>query len=199
MIDAGVHGEEARFEHQIQALGHSPKDLSFIMLTHGHTDHSGTAKYFQDKYQIPVICGKGDEELLLKGQNDSLCATNLLGSAIKLFVPEKYPSLIPDIIVDGEYRLSKFGVDGRIVPMEGHTDGSIALVLEEAAFVGDIIRGKAMAKKTPELHFFQCDLEKNEKEIKKALTWNCDLWFTGHFGPLKPERVEKWLASHPYH
>ena len=198
LVDAGIEGEEVRIENQLAALGVNGKDLKFILLTHGHTDHAGTSKYFKETYGIPIIVGEGDLPMLLSGKNDSLCATSFLGEITRLFVPAQYPPVEPDVVVSESINLKNYGVDGTIIPMKDHTEGSLILVLEKTAFVGDLLRGKAMAKNTPALIFYQCDLEENQKNVIKTLLFNCDMWFTGHFGPLKTSRIQSWLESKPY-
>lgn len=198
MVDAGVPGEESIIENQINALGFAPENCKFIMLTYGHTDHAGTASYFQNTYNTPIICGIGDTTLVFNGKNDSLCAAGMLGSLFKFFIPKEYPPCKPDIIVEEQISLNKYGIPGKIIPFEGHTEGSLLLQIGNVAFVGDMIRGKAMARQTPSLHFYQCDLEKNKSNIENALSLNADVWFTGHFGPLKKQRIIQWLNSDPY-
>ena len=49
------------------------------------------------------------------------------------------PSVEPDIIVDDEFSLSAFGINGRVIHTPGHTNGSISVLLNGGeAIVGDL-------------------------------------------------------------
>jgi metallo-beta-lactamase class B len=51
-------------EPGMRALGFDPAVIKIIILTHGHGDHWGGAKYLQDKYHARVLLGRGDANLL---------------------------------------------------------------------------------------------------------------------------------------
>jgi len=52
LIDTGYDGNtEKILLPQLQKLGLKPEDIRYILLTHGHADHFGGAKYFQDHYK----------------------------------------------------------------------------------------------------------------------------------------------------
>ena len=45
-------------------LGLNPADIKYIVITHGHLDHWGGAKYLQDKYHPHILMGPGDWDLV---------------------------------------------------------------------------------------------------------------------------------------
>jgi hydroxyacylglutathione hydrolase len=198
LIDAGVDGDESKIENHLEALDIRPEQISFLVITHGHPDHSGTAAYFKEKYGIKVIAGQGDQHIINSGKLDKLCSTSALGDLVYYAVPKEFKAFNADVFINEETSLIEYGIDGTIFPITSHTEGSRAIVVDGHAFVGDIIRGKAMAKRTPALHFYQCDMTRNEEVINEVLTWSCETWYPGHFGPLKPVRIKKWLESQPF-
>jgi metallo-beta-lactamase class B len=51
---------EQIIEPGMRTLGLDPAQIKFILITHGHGDHYGGAKYFQDKYGSKVMMGGPD-------------------------------------------------------------------------------------------------------------------------------------------
>jgi metallo-beta-lactamase class B len=51
-------------EPGMKQLGLDPNDIKYIILTHGHGDHYGGAKYFQDKYHMPIGTTQEDWDLM---------------------------------------------------------------------------------------------------------------------------------------
>ena len=52
MIDSGYPGDEKIIDNLIRKHGFNPENIDYLILTHGHVDHSGGAHYFQEKYGI---------------------------------------------------------------------------------------------------------------------------------------------------
>lgn len=103
-------------------------DLKYIVLTHGHGDHIGGVKALKDKYDIPVLIHKEDEEML-KDANKNLSKTMAFGAI----------EIIPDrTLVDGD--IIKFGeLEATILHTPGHTKGGICLKIENYLISGDTL------------------------------------------------------------
>ena len=50
----------------LRTLGLDPATIKYVVISHGHSDHSGGAKYLQDKFNAHVILGAADWDLLDK-------------------------------------------------------------------------------------------------------------------------------------
>jgi metallo-beta-lactamase class B len=48
----------------MKALGLDPATIKYVIISHGHSDHSGGAKYLQDKFNAHVILTAADWDLL---------------------------------------------------------------------------------------------------------------------------------------
>jgi metallo-beta-lactamase class B len=63
---------DAIFDYSIQdevdeglkALGLNPADIKYVIVSHGHLDHAGGAKYLQEKYNARLIMSAADYDLL---------------------------------------------------------------------------------------------------------------------------------------
>jgi len=54
------------FEPGMKQLGLNPADIKLVIVTHGHYDHFGGAKYLQDKYNTPIGLSAADWDLMAK-------------------------------------------------------------------------------------------------------------------------------------
>lgn len=118
LIDALMNGEEAArdIEGGLQALGLDPADIRYLIISHGHGDHSGGAAYLGEKYGPQVVMSRFDWEMSqdpergiqLPGWND---------------VPE------PSVLVEGEYELTLGNTTITLVETPGHTMGTVSTIL----------------------------------------------------------------------
>jgi metallo-beta-lactamase class B len=53
-------------EAGIKKLGLDPINIKYLIITHGHGDHHGGAKYLQDKYRPKVVMGPKDWDLVAR-------------------------------------------------------------------------------------------------------------------------------------
>jgi glyoxylase-like metal-dependent hydrolase (beta-lactamase superfamily II) len=123
VVDPGGSADET-----IKFVEDNNIDLKYIVLTHGHGDHIGGVKALKDKYDIPVLIHKEDEEML-KDANKNLSKTMAFGAI----------EIIPDrTLVDGD--IIKFGeLEATILHTPGHTKGGICLKIENYLISGDTL------------------------------------------------------------
>lgn len=193
MIDSGKHGDEQELIAAMRAAGINPRSIDYLIITHGHTDHAGGARYFKEHFDIPIIAGRGDQDMLAAGKNSTLCSTGLLASFLKPSIErESYPPVAADIWIDEHYDLAALGASGRIVSVPSHTPGSIALIIDDKGWVGDLVRGGLISKSKPVRHFYMCDLPSNDHDIKALLIDEAvKTWYTGHMGPVPAQAVRE--------
>jgi len=55
---------EAEVDEGLRKLGLNPADIKYVIVSHGHLDHAGGAKYLQDKYGSKLIMSAADYDLL---------------------------------------------------------------------------------------------------------------------------------------
>tara|TARA_R110002110_G_scaffold415561_2_gene650922 strand:+ start:138578 stop:139345 length:768 start_codon:yes stop_codon:yes gene_type:complete len=193
MIDSGNPGDEATIEAAMREAGMPPGSFKYLFLTHGHLDHLGTARHFQSQYGVQVIGGSGDAGLFSADDAQPLCTTSLLAVGIDTMLQGKtYPPFTADRLIDAPAALDSLGLRGEILPMPGHTEGTLLVIFDEVVFVGDLIRGELYRPAVPTRHFFMCDLQDNDEDIARLLEREeLTRWFTGHFGPLEAEQVRR--------
>ncbi len=106
LIDAGYPEQvETVLLPGLKALALDPGQVRAIIVTHGHSDHFGAAKYFQDTYKTRVYLSAADWDLLTTPES-----------------PKR------DQIVIDRQPITFGGTEFLPVLVPGHTKGSLALI-----------------------------------------------------------------------
>ena len=189
MIDSGYERGAAALDAAMRAEGLDPADLRAVIVTHGHADHAGGARYFQQRYGARVVAGSGDRGMLSTGRNERLCPTGLI-ARLRVSTDRSaiYTPTTPAVAVGDVTSLAPItGVDGQVIPLPSHTPGSLVVVIGGAAFVGDLFRGEIVGSGATE-HFYMCDLAANRADVQRLLrdaAFGATVFFPGHFGPVE--------------
>lgn len=193
LIDTGGPDDLPALEAALRHEKLKVEDLSLAIVTHGHFDHAGLAAALK-KRGVPIMLGAGDVELARRGRNDDLRPTSFTADALKLVLPDRYARFEPDIVVDKPLDLSPYGVAGEVIPMPGHTRGSLVVVLANgSAFVGDQmaggILGGVLCPEQPTEHYFQADVRQNHANIRALVRIGVETFYLGHGGPVRRDAV----------
>jgi metallo-beta-lactamase class B len=118
LLDAGFENKAEALDAQLRRLDLDPANVKYILLGHGHADHFGGAKYFQDKYRTKVASSAADWDLI----NPPSAPTGAPGRGGGGARPTR------DVVL-AEGQPLQFG-DLTITPVAipGHTPGSLAFV-----------------------------------------------------------------------
>lgn len=119
LLDAGFENKAEALAAQLQKLNLDPASVKYILLGHGHADHFGGSKFFQDKYATKIASSAADWELI-NPANPAGQAPNRGGA--RGAIPAK------DVVLT-EGQPFQFG-DLTITPIAipGHTPGSLAFI-----------------------------------------------------------------------
>ncbi len=201
LVDAGLESDAPALARELRRLAIDPARLRGIIVTHGHADHAGGAGWFQREYGTPVIVGAADVGMLERGRNDHLCPTDATGRRqLQRHQSAQFSPVRADVAVAQRRPLDALvGIPGTLVPMPGHTAGSLVVDLGDAVLVGDTFRGGILGHRA-RTHFYMCDLAANRASIRKLLedvAPRAQRYFTGHFGPVDRTSVEQLAASDP--
>lgn len=65
LIDSGYPADQDLVLASIESLGLKPADAAAMLITHGHTDHTGSAAHFAATYGTPILSSSRDRAQLL--------------------------------------------------------------------------------------------------------------------------------------
>ncbi|MCV7424503.1 MBL fold metallo-hydrolase [Mycobacterium yunnanensis] len=188
LVDAGKPGEDDRLIAELARAGVKPEDLALIILTHGHTDHTGAARTFE-RFGVPIAIGAGDRDLLRNGKNGVLPATGAVGNVLRPSVKRMTcEGVTPQILVTEPLRLDEYGFGGEVLPVAGHTPGSCAVGLDSGEFIiGDLLRGGYclghLRPHRPLRHFYAEDVGEVRRALDGLLERDPRRFYVGHGGP----------------
>ena len=215
LIETGVSvaGYQDSLVHSIKKLGFNPDDISLAVVTHGHGDHAGNARFLQQTYHIPIAGSKADLVKFTTGKTElSKCEdVSIWGSRLRAYSDLPYQPFTPEILIEkATIDLDKYGVNGKIIPIAGgHTPGDLLVLIGPNLFVGDAFLGTFKAQGgglAPDghqvrEHFYHENkqlADQNLKLIEKiALENNVKTLYPTHNGPVSIHALTKYIEEEP--
>lgn len=131
LVDTGIRRDARRVLRFVQGLGHAPRDVRHIVITHCDIDHIGGAAALRRATGAELAIHELDAGVLSGAE-----PPHKGGPAMRLLVRLlRFRPVTPDrLLRDGD------DVGGlRVLHVPGHTAGSIALVRGEVVLSGDAL------------------------------------------------------------
>ena len=141
LIDCGMPNQAPAFERALAKLSVRPSDIGLIVLTHGHSDHAGSAKEIKQLTGAPLAVHERERAWLEQGQAPLPPGVTAWGRAFVRLLSHAGPALVPATTVDlpltdDGLALADYGIAGRVVYTPGHTLGSVSVLAGERRGVG---------------------------------------------------------------
>jgi glyoxylase-like metal-dependent hydrolase (beta-lactamase superfamily II) len=195
LVDAGTIGDMDDLRRDLAGFGLRPASIGLVIVTHAHHDHAGLAADLKI-LGARVMLGAGDVPAARRGEDDPLRPTGLTGALFEPLLPKVFPEFEPDVVVGQPVSLEPWGIDGTVLPMPGHTPGSLVVLLgNHAAFVGDQMLGGWLAgmlfPHSPGEHYYQADVAANRRNIAVLLAMGVETFYLGHGGPVSRTDVTR--------
>lgn len=194
LVDTGYPKDAPVILKKLSEHGVDTKEISLILITHGHMDHFGSTVELKKHIDAPVAIHSLDAESARKGFNSSIHPTGMTGRLLSPFLAKKgmakFKPFEPDILIKDTMNLEKYGVKGKVISTPGHTPGSISIVLSSGKIiVGDLIMGGIIRKSHPSYPPFADDIAQIRKNIEQVMHLSPTQIFSGHGGPFDPESI----------
>jgi len=194
LVDTGFPGSAPAIINSLTRNGIEPDWVSLILITHGHSDHFGSAAEIKKQTGAPIAVHQLDAEVLKKGQDSALSPTGAIGrfflSLMAKRGPAKAPPVKPDIIIGEEMDLNKYGADGKVIHTPGHTAGSLSVILSSGeAIVGDLIMRGIVRFWQPNYPLFADNMFQLKESLKLILRKKPTKIYCTHGGPFNPRVV----------
>ncbi len=198
LVDTGSTGDGRRIRDALPHYGVRLTDLALIVITHAHPGHAGGLVYLQDRLDVPVAVHRLDADALRQGFNRTFSPASKLGRLLCPLLPRGvgYAGVEPDILIEGEFDLSPYGVVGKVVSTPGHTPGSLSVILDGGeAIVGDLVVGGLIRRRKPHVSAFADDENQVLASIQKLLDQSMETVYSTHGGPFSADAVRRQLLD----
>ena len=193
LVDSGTKGQQGTIIEAISETGRTPADLKHILITHHHSDHTGSlaslvettgAKAYVHPLDAPRT--RGDEPVA--GPNPDVRMGRMLKPLLMRLQPSRMPPVaIEREVVDGDELPIAGGV--KVVHTPGHTAGHVSYLWPESGgvlFAGDAA-GKFREIQPPVggmASMFTEDAEAAKESFRKMAELEFDTVCMGHGGTL---------------
>lgn len=212
VVDTGIAGNGDKILDYIRKIGRSPRDLRWILVTHFHFDHSGSASELRELTGASVVAHEAETEtaangaLLLRkgneGEQPPIWYRWMQGyrGARRWTEVEIHDTEVQETVRDGDTIPCLGGL--RVIHTPGHTPGSICPILESESrvlFLGDSAMNNIDRLSRP----LMWDRERRREldaSLRSLRELEADVAVFGHGPPLTsdPMKAIRGLTDRPY-
>jgi hydroxyacylglutathione hydrolase len=175
LIDGGAEGHIKTFQRAMQRLNIAPKEISLIVLTHGHWDHIGTLHPIQQVTGAQVAVHYKDQPWVESGRPEFPRGVTTYGKGMiwlseKIIHPKLHPVKADIVMDDNGMSLQEYGIPAKVIYTPGHSMGHMSIIAESGeAFVGDMAMNAWFLRLTPGLPVLADDINMVVQSWKKIL------------------------------
>ena len=201
LIDGGAQGNIKAFLRGMSHLGIDPREISLILLTHGHWDHIGSLHPIQQVTGAKVAIHHRDQASVETGKPPFPAGVNaygrLMSSLAKQLIHPNLPPVKTDIVLDDMgMSLTEYGIPGKVIYTPGHSQGHVSILLDSGdAFVGDMAMNSWYLRLTPGLPVLADDIDMVVQSWKKILPMGIKQVFPAHGMDFPVEIMQKEILT----
>lgn len=180
LIDAGAGVEPRSVVDQIRSLGVEPADLTHLLVTHAHADHSGGAYFFSEQFDVRVLAPRRSAPWI---EEEDLEKTSLRVAREAGVYPGSYELTgcsISGTFTDGD-RVEVGRRSLRVVETPGHSADHCCFLLESGGrtllFSGDCVFA---AGRVHLQNVWDCSIPDYAESIRRLDELRIDALFPGH-------------------
>ncbi|MGP3779553.1 MBL fold metallo-hydrolase [Halanaerobium saccharolyticum] len=195
LVDAGMPDKVGEIKKVLAEEDAALEDIILIIITHVHYDHVGSLSALQKKTKAKILVHENEKDFLEKGKTNfpegTVFISKLISKLSNLFSEGKFKAVSPDIIINDNYDLKQYGIDGEVIETPGHTRGSISIIINGE----NIICGDTLFNFMPHSVYppFANDKKQLIESWKKINDYNCQRFYPGHGSVFTQEKFIKTL------
>jgi len=198
LIDSGSVSDEEKLVSEIKQAGFGLDDLTAIIITHYHSDHSGNGAYLANQTSVPIYMHPIDAPYVQRGETPIPVypAPGIITGLIYRFVVKSSPTTIKPFHATNEINDSDvIDVLGglEVIHVPGHTAGQVALLWrdENALFAADAAANVMRLGYTPGYD----DVATAKQSLKKLTKFKFDSAFFGHGNPITANAQQQFIKQ----
>lgn len=202
LVDSGLPADQQQLAEQMILHRVSPEDLSLVVVTHAHFDHTGSLAALQSLKNppIPIAAHSQAAACLARGRSAPFGESLRIGRMLRPLITRfpRTPPVAVDLPIRKPCRLEPYGVRGSLQPTPGHTQGCLTVLLEGGdALVGDLLRPRMFFRRGRRVAWVVNDLEAWRQSLAHLIALGAERFYGGHGGPFSRAQVEellRWLG-----
>lgn len=195
ILDKQLTNRRDLLQKELDKAGCNADNLKLVILTHGDYDHVSNAVYLREKYKVKIALHPMDLDLVKNPNLKMLMQSFRYRSVIfkiifslmkkkiekvNLQILNEFQKFTPDILIDDKFNLLNYGFHAKIVPLSGHTAGSIGILMPN----GDLIAGDTFVNNSkPEISLNAYDFNLLSESVNRLKQLNIKTVYPGHGNP----------------
>lgn len=192
LIDTGMKGDGVSVLDAIHMLGHRPSEVSHILITHGHIDHTGSLAQLKRETGAQVVAGADDRDFIEGRRKTAAMGREGFGGKIfkiALYLMEtiffRYEPVSVDTALTDDTVLNLHDTTVWALATPGHSPGSFSFYLHDAKilFTGDALTGDPSLRLPPRPGC--ADYAQALASVEKIASLSVDICCFGHGVPLR--------------
>ena len=176
LIDTGFIGMKKKLKRWLDKF-----NIKLVILTHAHVDHVWNVSYLKNIYGCKVAIGSMDIDNIdnskIKSKPSSKSHTGwtkLMNFGMRKFVPKAFDI---DYALEDNQVIDKYGLNLKIVSLNGHTNGSIGILYNNYLFAGDALVNR---RRKANIAYQNQSNTSALSSYQKILNLSPELVFVGH-------------------
>lgn len=202
LVDTGVKGQSQKIINELKKLNIKPEEIDYILLTHSHEDHIGSALELKQRTSAKIIMDAVEYQTYIQEIPAEIVPLNFFTKIMLSKIVVKLLSrntnttttLCPDILLKDTFDLRPFGIEGKVLRVPGHTKGSLVVLIDNKnVILGDHLM--AFGRRRPTKPMLAYNTQQIKTNIQALIDSGYDTFYLSHGAFYNKEVILKVLNT----